>query len=250
MRLAWIHALAGLMGLFQTRVVINIPAYRLDVLVGDSLVRSLPVAVGMPGFRTPRGEFAISSVEWNPWWVPPDRPWADRDRPMPPGATNPMGRVKLNFRPLYFLHGTPLAGSIGSAASHGCIRLANHDAIALARIVHGYGSPGLSAEDVEQLAADTVTTRLVNLERHVPLELRYDLVEIREGRVAVYRDIYGLASRPLRDAVYSALATHGIDTALVDQGRIRDLVRQVPPAGRVVPIDSLMRVGPVPLGHE
>lgn len=76
MRRAWMCAIAGLIGLPQMRIATNIPAYRLDVYVDDSLVRSMPVAPGMPGFRTPRGEFAISSVEWNPWWIPPDSPWA------------------------------------------------------------------------------------------------------------------------------------------------------------------------------
>ena len=243
--LAWMCAIAGLMGVPQMRVVVNIPAYRLDVYAGDSLVRSMPVAVGSPRFPTPRGDFAISSVEWNPWWIPPDRPWASRERPMPPGTENPMGRVKLNFRPLYFLHGTPLARSIGSAASHGCIRLANADVIELARLVHRFGSPALSADDVEKLAADTVTTRLVNLERAVPLEIRYDVVEIRGRDLAVYRDIYGLASRPLRDAVYSTLATGGVDTNLVDSSRVRALVRQLPQSGRVVPIGPLLRGGRV-----
>lgn len=238
-------AVAGLIGPPQLRVAINIPAYRLDVYVADSLLRSMPVAVGMPGFRTPRGAFEISSVEWNPWWIPPDRPWAAAERPMRPGPANPMGRVKLNFRPLYFLHGTPLEKSIGSAASHGCVRLANADAVELARLAHRFGSPSLTAEDVARLAADTVTTRLLNLDHPIPLEIRYDLVEIRGGRVAVYRDVYRLASQSLRDAVYAALTTFGVDTAWVDSARVRALVRQVPPTGRTTPIDSLVRANDI-----
>jgi murein L,D-transpeptidase YcbB/YkuD len=236
-------AITGLIGLPQMRVAINIPAYRLDVYVAGSLVRSMPVAVGMPSFRTPRGLFEISSVEWNPWWIPPDRPWAAGERPMRPGPANPMGRVKLNFRPLYFLHGTPLEGSIGSAASHGCIRLDNTDAIELARIVHRFGSPSLTADDVVRLVTDTATTRLLKLDHAIPLEIRYDLVEIRGAWVGVYRDVYRLASQSLRDAVYVALRTYGVDTALLDSARVRALVRQVPPTGRTIPIDSLIYAG-------
>jgi len=241
MRRALMCAITGLIGLPQMRVAINIPAFQLDVYVADSLVRSMPVAVGMPSFRTPRGVFAISSVEWNPWWIPPNRPWAARDRPMSPGPANPMGRVKLNFRPLYFLHGTPLEGSIGSAASHGCIRLANADAVELARFVHRFGSPSLTADDVARLVADTVTTLLLNLDHAIPLEIRYDLVEIRGDRLTVYRDVYRQASQSPGDAVYAALRTYGIDAALVDSTRVRALVRQVPPAGRAIPVDSLKR---------
>ena len=236
-------AITGLIGVPQMRVAINIPAFRLDVYVADSLVRSMPVAVGMPSFRTPRGVFAISSVEWNPWWIPPNRPWAAHDRPMSPGPANPMGRVRLNFRPLYFLHGTPLEGSIGSAASHGCIRLANADAIELARFVHRFGSPFLTADDVARLIADRVTTRLLNLDHAIPLEIRYDLVEIHGGRLTVYRDVYRQASQSLGDEVHTALRTYGIDAALVDSTRVRALVRQVPSAGRTIPVDSLKRSG-------
>ena len=241
MRPALMCAITGLIGLPQMRMTINIPAYRLDVFVADSLVRSMPIAVGMPNFQTPRGAFEVSSVEWNPWWIPPDRPWAAGERTMRPGPANPMGRVKLNFRPLYFLHGTPLQKSIGSAASHGCVRLANADAIELARLAHRFGSPSLTADDVARLAADTVTTRLLNLDHPIPLEIRYDVVEIRSGRVAVYRDVYRLAGQSLRDAVYAALATHGVDTAWVDSTRVRALVRQVPPTGRTIPLDSLIQ---------
>jgi murein L,D-transpeptidase YcbB/YkuD len=243
MRRALLCAIAGMIGRPPMRVVINIPAYRLDVYVADSLERSMPVAVGMPSFRTPRGLFEISSVEWNPWWIPPDRRWAARERPTRPGPANPMGRVKLNFRPLYFLHGTPLAESMGSAASHGCIRLVNTDAIELARFVHRFGSPALTADDVVRLVADTATSRLLKLDHAIPLEIRYDLVEIRAGRVSVYRDVYRLASQSLRDAVYVALRTYGVDTPLVDSARVRALVRQVPRAGRTIPIDSLIDAG-------
>ncbi|HEY5060240.1 MAG TPA: L,D-transpeptidase, partial [Gemmatimonadaceae bacterium] len=38
------------------RIVLNIPAVRLDAFVADSLVRTIPIAVGMPAFKSPRGE--------------------------------------------------------------------------------------------------------------------------------------------------------------------------------------------------
>ncbi|HVX38735.1 MAG TPA: L,D-transpeptidase [Gemmatimonadaceae bacterium] len=232
--------LGGLIAPTPLRIVVNLPAYRLDVFVDDSLARTIPIAVGMVRFPTPRGSFVITSIEWNPWWIPPDSPWAAREKPTPPGPTNPMGRVKLNFRPLYFLHGTPTPTSIGSAASHGCIRLRNEDAIALARLVHHYGTPGLGADAIDAFARDTVTTREIPLEWLVPIEVRYDLVEITAGRVTVYRDVYGLSAHSLPDAVRSALAEHGVDTARVDETRLRGLVRRLPRAGRSMSVDSLL----------
>lgn len=160
---------------------------------------------------------------------------------MRPGPANPMERVKLNFRPLYFLHGTPFAASIGSAASHGCIRLGSADVIDLARLVHGFGSPELTADDIERLAADTVTTRTLVLDQPASIEIRYDLAEIRGGQLTVYRDVYHLVHSPL-DQVYALLAANGIDAAIVDSARVRSLLRRIAPGGNTVAIDSLRRM--------
>lgn len=241
MRTVWMFVLAGAMVQPPTRVVVNIPAFRLDVYVGDSLVRSFPVAVGMQSFHTPRGDYAISSIEWNPWWNPPNSSWAAKQRPMPPGPNNPMGRVKLNFRPLYFLHGTPLEHSIGSAASHGCVRLRNADALALAEVVQRVGSPTMSAGELAALLSDTQHSRRIQLEQPVPIELRYDRVEIRDGIVTVYRDVYGFGGRPLRDQLLSALGQHGFDIALVDTAQVSALIRHIDPKGNAVTLARLLR---------
>ena len=240
MRWMWACAIAGLAGPQPMRIVVNIPAYRVEAYVGDSLILTMRIAVGMPRFRTPRGNFAITSIEWNPWWIPPPSPWAAKEKPTPPGRNNPMGRVKLNFRPLYFLHGTPFENSIGSAASHGCLRMRNVDAIELARLVHQFGSAQLTAEDLDGFVSDTVTTRLIDLDEPVPLEIRYDLAEVRDGKVSVYPDVYGLATRSLRDELYAVLAARGVDTLQVDSARVRRVIRSVPRSGRSIAMDSIV----------
>jgi murein L,D-transpeptidase YcbB/YkuD len=92
---------------------LNVPAFRLDVFERDSLRLTIKVAVGMPRYRTPRGEYVITSIEWNPWWIPPKSEWARKEKVTPPGASNPMGAVKLYFQHMYFLHGTPFVESLG-----------------------------------------------------------------------------------------------------------------------------------------
>jgi murein L,D-transpeptidase YcbB/YkuD len=169
----------GFAGPQPTRIVINIPAFRLDVYVNDSLTRTMPIAPGMSSYKTPRGSFAITSVQWNPWWIPPKSAWAAKEKPTPPGRGNPMGRVKLNFQPLYFLHGTPFDRSIGTAASHGCIRLKNADAIELAQLTLRFGMRALTSDDIVALAADTASTRTIQLEEPIPL--RSDTTWSRSG---------------------------------------------------------------------
>lgn len=240
----WVYGLTMWLGQQSLHFVVNIPAYRLDAFMGDSLVRTVALAPGMPRYPSPRGSYTITSVEWNPWWIPPDSPWAARERPTPPGASNPMGRVKLNFRPLYFLHGTPYEHSIGTAASHGCIRMLNCDAVALAQLVLRAGGTNLSDEEIARLAEDTVHTRMIELRTPIPLEIRYDLAEVRDGRLAVYRDIYGLGTGSRIDDAYAALAAAGVDAATIDTVRLRALVRSIKQSGNSIPLDSLVTVAP------
>jgi murein L,D-transpeptidase YcbB/YkuD len=220
------------------RIDINLPAFRLDAYVDDSLVRSMPIAPGMPAYKSPRGDYAITSIEWNPWWIPPASPWAKKEKVTPPGPANPMGRVKLNFSGLYFVHGSPFDASIGTAASHGCIRLHNADAIALARLAHHFGSPRMSEEALDRLATDTATRR-VALELPVPIRIRYDRAEVRGESVFVYRDVYGLSTRPLSREVMELLAARGIETVDVDTARVGRLTRGIARRGNAAALSEL-----------
>ena len=137
----------------SVRVELNIPAFRLDVWRDSVRVESFGVAVGSRRYATPRGSFAITTVTWNPWWYPPPSEWAANDTVTPPGPANPMGRVKVQLATTYFIHGTPLEASIGSAASHGCIRMRNADAIAFARLLQESAGIAMSDSALEHLFA-------------------------------------------------------------------------------------------------
>jgi hypothetical protein len=218
---------------------LNIPAYRLDVFEAGVPRRSYRVAVGMRQFRTPVGSFAITAIEWNPWWVPPSSPWASGERVTPPGPANPMGRVKLAFRPFYFLHGTPHEESLGTAGSHGCVRMSNADAVALARIVQSVGSPATTESEIDSLIADTATTRRFSLSTPVPLRVRYDLVELRRDSLWLYPDIYRRSTKPLLDESLAAIARAGRDTTGVDRAALAAAARLARTRIMALAIDEL-----------
>lgn len=98
--------------------------YRRMTSAGMRLVRTFGVAVGQPVYPTPIGRFRIVNKRRNPWWYPPDRAWAAGASPIPPGPGNPLGTrwMGLSIGGVG-IHGTPSSGSIGTAASHGCIRM-------------------------------------------------------------------------------------------------------------------------------
>lgn len=114
----------------------------LKVVEDGDVVRTYGVAVGSRKHPTPTGRFWTGRIDWNPRWVPPPSKWARKYKPKAPGdPRNPMQGVKIYFRePWYFIHGTNAPGSIGTASSHGCIRMRTKDAKALARRISKYGS--------------------------------------------------------------------------------------------------------------
>ncbi len=90
----------------------------------DQLITSYRVAVGMQAHPTPIGKFRIITKAKNPTWNPPDSAWAAGMGPVPPGPGNPLGTRWMGLNsPGIGIHGTPAPSSIGTAASHGCIRM-------------------------------------------------------------------------------------------------------------------------------
>jgi lipoprotein-anchoring transpeptidase ErfK/SrfK len=93
------------------------------------LAKSYTVAVGMEGLETPEGLYEIQEKEENPTWHVPDSDWAGSlaGTTVPPGPSNP---IKARWMGIYEgagIHGTEETESLGTAGSHGCIRMAISD---------------------------------------------------------------------------------------------------------------------------
>jgi murein L,D-transpeptidase YcbB/YkuD len=219
-------ALAAAPAAAQLRVEINIPANRLRVLEGDSVLRSYRVSVGLPGNDTPDGEFHIERAEWNPSWrPPPGRDWTRGREFTPPGPNNPMGRVKLFFEPLYYIHGTPDSASIGSPASRGCVRMLNRDVVELARLLHARARPTVAPAEIDGILRSSSVTRWSTFREPVPLSIRYEPVVLEGSTLVVYPDVYE-RRRIHTEAVIQALLAGGYDAASIDRDAVRDVVRR------------------------
>ncbi|HEX8054182.1 MAG TPA: L,D-transpeptidase/peptidoglycan binding protein [Thermoleophilaceae bacterium] len=95
--------------------------------------KTYQVAVGSPGYPTPNGRFAIQNKQVDPVWQVPNSDWAGdlAGRTIPPGPQNPLKARWMGIYGGAGFHGTSDVGSIGSAASHGCVRMAVPDVIDL-----------------------------------------------------------------------------------------------------------------------
>jgi murein L,D-transpeptidase YcbB/YkuD len=211
-----------------------------------ALTRSIHVAVGQPKYRTPLGHFRLDYAVWNPWWRPPASEWARKERPKAPGWSNPVGRVKLHVAGLVFLHGTPLEASLGTAASHACVRMSNADAIALARLIHSRAGPPTPPTLIDELIADTARTRTLVLSRTVPVDIEYRLAEVRGADLVLYLDVYRYAGTrvpPTEEQGIRALRDLRGDTSAIRLARLHELARVARRATVRLPLDSLFESG-------
>jgi lipoprotein-anchoring transpeptidase ErfK/SrfK len=114
---------------FKTVIVVERSSNQLVVWDGKRKWGTFGVATGQAIYPTPLGQFSIVTKQMNPWWYPPDSPWAAGLSPVPPGPGNPLGTRWMGLSaPGVGIHGTPDAASIGYSASHGCIRMRIPDA--------------------------------------------------------------------------------------------------------------------------
>jgi lipoprotein-anchoring transpeptidase ErfK/SrfK len=109
---------------FGSVIVIHRGSNQLYLYNGMKPWRTFTVATGQAIYPTPLGKFDIV-VKWkDPWWYPPDSPWAKGAKPIPPGPGNPLGTRWMGLSaPGVGIHGTPDPASLGYSASHGCIRM-------------------------------------------------------------------------------------------------------------------------------
>lgn len=110
-------------------ILVDISERKLYLYDKGALVKEYGVAVGAPGFSTPRGNFTIVLKRYMPTWSNPGSAWAaGMPATIPPGPNNPLGTRALNLdAPGIRIHGTSKDSSIGTAASHGCMRMHRWD---------------------------------------------------------------------------------------------------------------------------
>ncbi len=111
-------------------IVVDRTTNQLTLYDGFDLEKTYPVATAAAGYVTPPGQWTIIDKRENPTWTnPAPTTWgADLPAFIPPGPGNPLGT-----RALYLdasgirIHGTSDVSSIGTHASHGCIRMLMSD---------------------------------------------------------------------------------------------------------------------------
>ena len=111
-------------GAIDKRIYVNLSRFEVKLVLEDDSVRTYPICTGVDKHPTPTGWFYIADMAKDPTWLPPNSEWAKDAKVIEPGPDNPLGTrwIGLDNGAIGF-HGTLYPDSVGTQASHGCMRM-------------------------------------------------------------------------------------------------------------------------------
>lgn len=212
------HGSAGKFNIVPTdsRIVVNAPAYRMDVFENGQLVKSYKVGIGYPEFPLPTGTRKANTIIFNPTWTPPDEPWVESSNKVKPGEKieagsklNPLGPIKIPIGLPSLIHGGKSPAKLGGFASHGCVGLTTPQIQNFANVLARLSGSELTDEQIMAYAKTPKETKDVKLGRPVTVELRYETIVVEDGKLHIYRDVYDRDTNT-EENLRKVLETYGV----------------------------------------
>jgi len=230
----------------DTRVVVNIPAFRMDLFQDGSLVKTYKIGIGYPEFPLPQGLRKAQTIIFNPTWTPPDSPWVAKMKNATPGETipagdkdNPLGPIKIPIGLPSLIHGGKSPAKIGKFASHGCVGLTNPQIKDFAALLaKASNTTEVSDKSITTYLEDKERTQTVKLNQTVPVELRYETIVLEDdGKLHIYKDVYAQDTNT-EENLRRVLEAHGMKLEdLSEQQRQQALDALKPDLKKEVVID-------------
>lgn len=213
-------------------VSVNIPSFMLYAYDSGRKVLEMPVVVGKEGTSTTFFAGDINQLVFSPYWNIPESivekeilPQVEKNSNylqkknmervgqgrmrQRPGPDNPLGKVKFLFPNSFdiYLHDSPnkaLFDKQYRAASHGCIRVGNAEALS------GFilrGQQDWAPEKIKA-AMNAKEEKPVQVTKPVPVVITYYTTWVDEtGKLKTAKDVYGLDVKTAQQVFASANAT-------------------------------------------
>src|SRR6267378_656108 len=237
----------------DTRVVVNIPAYRMDVFRDGSLVKSYKIGIGYPEFPLPTGIRKAQTIIFNPTWTPPDEPWVARMKGIAVGEQvaagsklNPLGPIKIPIGQPSLIHGGKSPAKLGTFASHGCVGLTTPQVQDFSKLLAQTSGTELTDALIQSHLKDKTQTKVVKLDHPVPVELRYETIVAEDGKLHIYKDVYDQDTNT-EENLRAVLEANGVkleDLTEQERAQVLDSLGQMsgkssPRVARPVPLAKL-----------
>ena len=229
----------------DTRVVVNAPAYRMDIFKDGQLMKSYKIGIGYPEFPLPTGLRTAKTIIFNPPWTPPDEPWVKGE--FQPGKKveagskkNPLGFIKIPIGLPSLIHGGKDPGRLGTFASHGCVGLTNALVQDFAAQISSLSGTQLTPQDIKGHEKTRTETKEVQLARPVEVELRYETIVAEDGKLHIYRDVYEHGTNTEENLV-RVLQAYGLsmnDLTPEEQTKVREALKKMAIDAQGKPVDE------------
>src|SRR5215813_3114262 len=181
----------------DSRIIVNTPAFRMDVFENGQLVKSYKVGIGYPQFPLPNALRKANTIIFNPTWTPPDEPWVAKMKNVTVGekieagsSLNPLGPIKIPIGLPSLIHGGKSPAKLGTFASHGCVGLTTPQVKGFAKVLAQTAGSDISDKTMEAYLRDSTKTKAVKLPKTIPVELRYETIVLEDGKLHIYKDVY------------------------------------------------------------
>jgi lipoprotein-anchoring transpeptidase ErfK/SrfK len=200
----------------DSRIVVNTPAYRMDVFDGGRLIKSYKIGIGYPEFPLPTGLRKANVIVFNPTWTPPDEAWVAKMKNISAGEKvaagsklNPLGPIKIPIGGPSLIHGGKSPAKLGTFASHGCVGLTTPQIQDFAKLLAQLGGAQLTDAELADYARNKTETKQIKLEHTIPIELRYETIVVEDGKLHIYRDVYDQETNT-EENLRAVLETNGV----------------------------------------
>ena len=199
----------------DTRIVVNIPAFRMDLFENGNLVKSYRIGIGYPEFPLAQGLRKAQQIIINPTWTPPDEPWVAKMGRTPGehveagSPDNPLGPIKIPIGMAALIHGGKSPAKLGTFASHGCVGLTTAQVKDFSKLLAKATGTELSDATLEKYLRDRTATKSVKLKQTVPVELRYETIVVEDGKLHIYKDVYA-ENANTEENLRAVLQTQGV----------------------------------------
>jgi lipoprotein-anchoring transpeptidase ErfK/SrfK len=218
----------------DTRIVVNTPAFRMDVFEDGRLIKTYKIGIGYPEFPLPKGLRKADTIIFNPTWTPPDEPWVEAgnskfkvgEKVAAGDKANPLGPIKIPIGLPSLIHGGKAPAKLGNFASHGCVGLTSRQVEDFARLLARLSGTQITDEQIASYEKDKSETKPVKLKSAVPVELRYDTITVEDGKLHVYRDVYDRGTNT-EENLRNVLQQYGVNFDQLSADKRNDVLKAI-----------------------
>ena len=222
----------------DTRVVVNTPAFRMDIFEDGKLTKSYKIGIGYPEFPLPTALRKAETIIFSPTWTPPDEPWVESSSKVKVGQKieagdklNPLGLIKIPIGLPSLIHGGKSPAQIGRFASHGCVGLTNAQVHDVAKQLARISGTQISEEQIAEYEKNKTETKPVKLTRPIPVELRYETISVEDGKLHIYRDVYARGTNT-EENLRKVLQTYSVNLEDLSESTRAQAMRALSQMGR------------------